>query len=60
MPMPAENESLHHLKMPLIYVAIAVAFTGLGLAWFVYRDGLARGDRLRQRFSGLHRLLSGT
>jgi NADH-quinone oxidoreductase subunit L len=59
MPMPAENESLHHLKMPLIYVAIAVAFAGLGLAWFVYRDGLARGDRLRQRFSGLHRLLSG-
>ena len=52
MPMPAENESLHHLKMPLIYVAIAVAFAGLGLAWFVYRDGLARGDRLRQRFAG--------
>jgi NADH-quinone oxidoreductase subunit L len=59
MPMPAASESLHHLKMPLIYVATAVAFAGLGLAWFVYRDGLARGDRLRQRFAGAHRLLSG-
>ena len=59
MPMPAASESLYHLKMPLIYVATAVAFAGLGLAWFVYRDGLARGDRLRQRFAGAHRLLSG-
>jgi NADH-quinone oxidoreductase subunit L len=59
MPMPAASESLHHLKMPLIYVATAVAFVGLGLAWFVYRDGLARGEGLRQRFAGAHRLLAG-
>jgi NADH-quinone oxidoreductase subunit L len=59
MPMPAENESLHHLKMPLIYVAVAIGLAGLGLAWFVYRGGLARAERLQQRFAGTHRLLSG-
>jgi NADH-quinone oxidoreductase subunit L len=59
MPMPAENEALHHLKLPLICVAVAISLAGLGLAWFVYRDGLARAEALRQRFAGLHRLLSG-
>jgi len=59
MPMPAEDESLHHLKLPLIYVAVAVGFAGLGLAWFVYRGGLATAERLQRRFSSLHRLLSG-
>jgi len=57
--MPAENEALHHLKLPLIYVAVAIGFAGLGLAWFVYRGGLARAERLQQRFAGAHRLLSG-
>jgi NADH-quinone oxidoreductase subunit L len=59
MPMPAEIESLHHLKTPLILVAVAIAFGGLGLAWLVYGQGLARADRLKQRFAGAHRLLSG-
>jgi NADH-quinone oxidoreductase subunit L len=59
MPMPAEIESLHHLKTPLIFVAVAIAFAGLGLAWLVYGQGLARADRLKQRFAGAHRLLSG-
>ena len=59
MPMPAEIESLHHLKTPLIFVAVAIAFAGLGLAWLVYGRGLARPDRLKQRFAGAHRLLSG-
>jgi NADH-quinone oxidoreductase subunit L len=58
MPMPAENEALHHLKMPLIYVAVAIGFAGLGLAWFVYRGGLAKAEGLERRFAGLHRLLT--
>ena len=58
MPMPAENEALHHLKMPLIGVAIAVAFAGLAGAWFVYRAGLAKAEGLERRFAGLHRLLT--
>jgi NADH-quinone oxidoreductase subunit L len=59
MPMPAEDESLHHLKLPLIMVAVAIGFAGLGLAWYVYRGGLAQAERLQQRFPGLHRVLSG-
>jgi NADH-quinone oxidoreductase subunit L len=45
--------------MPLIYVAVAIGFAGLALAWFIYRGGLASAERLQQRFAGLHRLLSG-
>ena len=59
MPMPAENEALEHLKLPLIGVAVAIGFAGLALAWFIYRGGLARAEGLRQRFAGLHRVLSG-
>ena len=59
MPMPAENEALEHLKLPLIGVAIAVAFAGLAGAFLVYRGGLAQAERLRLRFAGLHRVLSG-
>jgi NADH-quinone oxidoreductase subunit L len=58
MPMPAEVESLHHLKTPLILVAVAIGFAGLGLAWYVYGRGLARADALKQRFAGAHRLLT--
>jgi len=58
MPMPAEVESLHHLKTPLILVAVAIGFAGLGLAWFLYGRGLARADALKQRFAGAHRLLT--
>jgi NADH-quinone oxidoreductase subunit L len=58
MPMPAENEALHHLKLPLIGVAIAVAFAGLAGAWYVYRGGLAKAEGLGRRFAGLHRWLT--
>ena len=59
MPMPAENEALEHLKLPLLVVAVAIGLTGLAAAFYVYGNGLARADRLQQRFAGLHRLLSG-
>jgi NADH-quinone oxidoreductase subunit L len=58
MPMPAENEALHHLKMPLIGVATAIAFAGLAAAWFVYRGGLGKAEGLERRFAGLHRWLT--
>ena len=58
MPMPAESEALHHLKLPLIGVATAIAFAGLAAAWFVYRGGLARAEGLERRFAGLHRWLT--
>ena len=58
MTMPAENEALHHLKTPLIGVAIAIGFAGLAGAWYVYRGGLAKAEGLERRFAGLHRLLT--
>jgi len=58
MPMPAENEALEHLKMPFIYIAVAVGFAGLAAAWYVYRGGLAKAEGLERRFAGLHRLLT--
>jgi NADH-quinone oxidoreductase subunit L len=58
MAMPAENEALHHLKTPLIGVAIAIGFAGLAAAWYVYRGGLAKAEGLERRFAGLHRLLT--
>jgi len=59
MPMPAENEALEHLKTPLIVVAVLIGLAGLAGALLVYRGGLARAERLEQRFPRLHRLLSG-
>ena len=59
MPMPAENEALEHLKLPLVIFAVVTGLTGLAAAVYVYGRGLARADRLQQRFAGLHRLLSG-
>ena len=59
MPMPAENEALEHLKTPLVVVAVLIGLAGLAGAFLVYRQGLARAERLQARFPRLHRLLSG-
>jgi NADH-quinone oxidoreductase subunit L len=59
MPMPAENEALAHLQTPLVVVAVLIGLTGLAGAFFLYRQGLARAERLQARFPRLHKLLSG-
>jgi len=58
MPMPAENEALEHLKTPLVVLAVLIGLAGLVGAFFVYRSGLARAERLERRFAGLHKLLT--
>jgi len=58
MPMPAENEALEHLKTPLVVVAVLIGLAGLAGALLIYRGGLAKAERLEQRFPRLHRLLS--
>jgi NADH-quinone oxidoreductase subunit L len=59
MPLPAVNEHLHHLEMPLIVTSVVIALAGLAGAAFLYGGDASRAARLGERFSGLHRLLSG-
>ena len=58
MPLPATDHALEHLEMPLIVLAVVTGLLGLGAAIAVYRGGLARAERLQQRFTGAHRLLT--
>ena len=59
LPMPEVVPALEHLETPLLVLSIVVAFAGLALAAFVYGGDGARAERLRRRFPGLHRVLSG-
>jgi NADH-quinone oxidoreductase subunit L len=59
LPLPAIPEQLHHFETPLLVLSIVIALTGLAGAAFVFGGTLARAERLRQRFAGLHRWLSG-
>jgi len=59
LPLPATDEHLHHLEMPLIVVAVLIGLAGLAAAAWLYGGDASRAARLAERFSGLHRLLSG-
>jgi len=59
MPLPATDHALEHLELPLVVLAVVIGLAGLAGAAFVYRGGLARAERLQQRFAGAHRVLSG-
>jgi NADH-quinone oxidoreductase subunit L len=57
-PIPATREAMHVWHVPLVGLAIALGVIGLAAAAYVYRGDLALPKRLRERFSGLHALLS--
>ncbi|MGZ5892178.1 MAG: NADH-quinone oxidoreductase subunit L [Caldimonas sp.] len=59
LPLPAVNEHLHAFETPLLVVSVALALLGLAAAAFVFGGPPARAERLRLRFAGLHRWLSG-
>jgi len=59
LPLPDIVPSLEHAETPLMVLSIAIAFVGLAAAAFVYGGDGGRGERLRERFPRLHRLLSG-
>jgi NADH-quinone oxidoreductase subunit L len=59
LPLPEVAPELEHVETPLMIASIAIAFTGLAAAAFVYGGGGRRGERLRERFPRLHRVLSG-
>jgi NADH-quinone oxidoreductase subunit L len=59
LPLARAHESLEHYEHTLVYVAVAVAFTGLALAFLLYRRGPQQADSLAARVPRLHKLLSG-
>jgi NADH-quinone oxidoreductase subunit L len=59
LPLPEVAPELEHVETPLMIASIAIAFIGLAAAAFVYGGGGRRGERLRERFPRLHRVLSG-
>jgi len=58
LPLPEVKPELEHFESTLMIVSIAIALLGLIGAAYVFRD-LARAQRLAERFSTAHRILSG-
>ena len=59
LALPAVDEALHHFETPLLVVSVALALAGLAAAAFLFGGPPERAERLRARFAGVHRLLSG-
>ena len=59
LPKPEALPALEHLEHPLVFVSVALAVIGLAGAALLYGGRNTLADSLRQRFDGLHRLLSG-
>ena len=59
LPLPVVSPALEHLETPVVYASIALALVGLAGAAFFFGDAGKRADALRDRFAGVHRLLSG-
>ena len=57
LPLPSIPEALERLETPLLLGSVAIALAGLGLAAFVYRGGLGRGERLARSLAPVHRVL---
>ncbi len=57
LPLPALRADVHHFEMPLIGIAVALGLAGLAGAAYVFGGDGRRAERLRKRFSGIHRLL---
>jgi NADH-quinone oxidoreductase subunit L len=59
LALPTVDEALHAYETPLLAVSVLLALAGLAAAAFVFGAGMARAERLQQRFAGLHRWLAG-
>ena len=58
LPLPEVLPGRAGAQMPLIGVAVVIGFSGLALAaWFYGGDG-SRAAKVRERFDGLHRVLT--
>jgi NADH-quinone oxidoreductase subunit L len=58
LALPRIPEALHHSEPVLIGIAVAIGFAGLALAAWLYGGDASRAARLRERFAGLHRVLT--
>ena len=59
LPLPEVPAGLRLFETPLVVVSVVVALAGLAAAAFLFSHNGAPAARLRPRFAGLHRLLSG-
>ncbi len=59
LPLPDIVPELERVETPLVVLSIAIALAGLAAAAFVYGGEGMRGERLRERFPALYRVLSG-
>jgi NADH-quinone oxidoreductase subunit L len=58
LPLPPILPAFEHLETPLLAISVVVALAGLAAAAWLYGGSALRADRLRERFAGLHRLLT--
>ncbi|MFN9205015.1 MAG: NADH-quinone oxidoreductase subunit L [Gemmatimonas sp.] len=58
-PFPPVVASLEHLEHTLLYVSVAIAATGVGLAVWLYGGPPRRVDSLVRRMKPVHALLAG-
>ena len=59
IPLPPIVERLEHYEHTLLYVSIVLAFSGLGLAVFMFGGPASRPEGIKQALLPVHRLLSG-
>ena len=59
IPLPPIVERLEHYEHTLRYVSIVLAFSGLGLAVFMFGGPASRPEGIKQALLPVHRLLSG-
>jgi NADH-quinone oxidoreductase subunit L len=57
--LPKVHESMEHLETPLLIVSVVLAFTGLAGAAYVFGGPASRAEGWKQRFAGVHSILSG-
>ena len=59
IPLPKVVESLEHYEHTLLYVSVAIAFSGVGLAIFMYGGPASRSEGVARASGPLYGLLSG-
>jgi len=59
LPLPPVDGHLHAYETPLLVISVVLALAGLAAAAWLFGGTAERAERLRARFAGMHRWLSG-